>query len=206
MKKIYRFTLVEILAVMALIAILSAIGFGVYSYAKAKAKQSSTEALLKQVEAGLSAFNTKNGYYPKSGTDFSVIKFDFNDDGTVNWIDFGDERLKWNKPSQNQQGQEQPLAKDKRMENERLEAFTKAVDMEVIKNHLNGNNEIVDAWGNKIYYRSPGEFKKGAYDLVSAGADGSFGKDKADTPTGITDLNKFRETSGDRLCDDVFTF
>ena len=33
MKKIRRFTLVELLAVMAIIAILSGIGFGAYTYA-----------------------------------------------------------------------------------------------------------------------------------------------------------------------------
>ena len=198
MKNIRRFTLVELLAVMALIAILSAIGFGVYSYSKSKAKESSTEALLKQIDAGLGAFNTKFGYYPKSnGDDFSVIKFEINDDGTVKSVDFGGEKLTYNA---------NPSNKKERMANERLEAFTKAVDMEVVKNSLNASNEIVDAWGNKIYYRSPGKFKKGAYDLVSAGPDGKFGKGNANEPAGITDLTQFRENSGEHVCDDVFTF
>ena len=209
MKNISRFTLVEVLAVMALIAILTAIGFGVYSYSKAKAKESSTEALLKQIDAGLGAFNTKAGYYPKSGSDFSVIKFRFASDGTVSEIDFGDTSTKLTYNAS-------PSNKEERMKNERLETFTKSLDMEVVKNHLgnvttdsNGNityGELVDAWGKPIYYRSPGKFKKGGYDLVSAGPDGKFGSGNATTPENITDLKLFRETTGEHLCDDVFTF
>ena len=195
MKNISRFTLVEVLAVMALIAILTAIGFGVYSYSKAKAKESSTEALLKQIDAGLDAFNTKAGYYPRSGSDFSVIKFTFNADGTVKSVDFGGETL------EKQTGDN----KEARMKNERLEAFTKSLDMEVLKNHLNANDELVDAWGGKIYYRSPGQFKKGGYDLISGGPDGKFGRGNATAPAG-TDVTIFRETSGEHVCDDVFTF
>ena len=43
-----KFTLVEILAVVALIGILTAIGFGAYTYAMNSAKESSTKALIKQ--------------------------------------------------------------------------------------------------------------------------------------------------------------
>ena len=199
MKNIRRFTLIELLAVMALIAILSGLGFGVYSYAKGKAKQSATEALLKQIEAGLGAFNTKAGYYPRSnGGDFSVIKFTFADDGTVASVNFGGETL-------TRETGTSPT-KEQRMKNERFEAFAKTVDMEAIKNSLNAQNELVDAWGNPIYYRSPGQFKQGGYDLVSAGPDGGFGTEKKDTPAGITDLGKFRETAGEHVCDDVFNF
>ena len=197
MKNIRRFTLVEILAVMALIAILAGLGFGVYSYAKGKAKQSSTEALLKQIDAGLGAFNTKAGYYPRSnGGDFSVIKFSFASDGTVNEVDFGGEKL-------TKQSGSGKVAEEK---NKLFEAFTKSVDMEAVKNSLNTNGELVDAWGKPIYYCSPGKFNQDPYELISAGPDGKFGMGNANEPTGITDVNQFRETAGDHVCDDVFTF
>ena len=94
MKSIRRFTLVELLAVMALIAILSSIGFGVYSYAKGKARESATQAVLKQFEAGVEAFRNRNGYYPYSAkndsdNDFKAVRFSFAANGTVEWIDFG---------------------------------------------------------------------------------------------------------------------
>ena len=199
MKNIRRFTLVELLAVMALIGILSALGFGVYSYAKGKARGSATEALLKQVEAGLENFRTKNGYYPRSaGGGFGTITFTFASDGTVQSVNFGTETLT------RQTGNS--LTHVQRMKNAKLESFTKAVDMQVLKNNLDGNGVLTDAWGGKIYYRSPGEFKRSSFDLISAGPDGKFGDGNADTPVGITDLGKFRDNSGEHVCDDVFSF
>jgi len=207
MKKSYRFTLVELLAVMALISILSAIGFGVYSYAKNKSKESASEALLGQITAGLESFNAKHHRYPSSGGSFQPVKFTFgNSDGTLSEIDFGGETLELQSISDSD-----PQAKKKRMKNELFESFAKAVDMQTIKNNLtppdsNGVCELVDAWGGKIYYRSPGKFKTGSYDLISAGPDGGFGTGGASTPpNGDSDLSKFRD-SGEKVCDDLFNF
>ena len=61
-----NFTLIEILGVCALIAILGIIGFGSYTFAMNKSKDSATRALLKQVEAGLANVKQECGYYPKS--------------------------------------------------------------------------------------------------------------------------------------------
>ncbi|MBP5530539.1 MAG: prepilin-type N-terminal cleavage/methylation domain-containing protein [Lentisphaeria bacterium] len=204
MKKSYRFTLVELLAVMALISILSAIGFGVYSYAKNKSKESASEALLGQITAGLESFNAKHHRYPSSGGSFQPVKFTFgNSDGTLSKIDFGSEVLTLHTGS---------LTKKQRMENELIESFAKAVDIQTLKNNLtppdsNGVCELVDAWGGKIYYRSPGKFKTGSYDLISAGPDGGFGTGGASTPpNGNDDLDKFRNSAGEKVCDDLFNF
>ena len=197
MKNIRRFTLVELLAVIALIAILSTLGFGVYSYAKGKARESATEALLKQIEAGLEALHLNSHYPPSNSKNFSTIKIKFESDGTLESVDFGGEKLERVASVSN---------KKERMKNARLEAFAKAVDLQVLKNSLDGDDELVDAWGNEIYYRSPGEFKKGSYDLISAGADGAFGSGNKMTPEGLIDLTLFRETAGEHVCDDIFTF
>ena len=195
MKNVCRFTLIELLAVMALIAILGTIGFGVYSYSRNKAKENDTEALLKQLDAGLEGLKG-NGYYPKSeGGNFSVIKVTFNTDGTVDKIDFGGEILT---------NIANPNTRVERLKKERFDAFVRALDLQVIRNNLDSSGAILDAWGGRIYYRSPGKFRTGSYDLISAGPDGKFGKSKAATP-GDT-LTEFRETGGDHVCDDIFTF
>ena len=176
MKNLRRFTLVELLAVVALIAILSAIGFGSYSYAMGKAKESSTRALLKQLEAGLESFHTKNGYYPPSDG-FNVLTIEFAADNTVQEIGFGGASgVKFTYAPT-------PSDRKARLGNEMLESFTKAVDMEALRKHVNASGEIEDAWGGKIYYCAPGTFNKSSFDLVSPGPDGKFGSGSADSPS-----------------------
>ena len=205
MKKIHRFTLIELLAVIGLIAILGAIGFGVYSLSRNKAKESSTEALLKQLETGLEKLK-ENSHYPQSaskddGSEFSVITVTFAADGTVSEIDFGDEKLI-------RQTASQPT-KAQRMKQERFDAFVKAVNIQVLKSNCGKDGVLRDAWGGKIYYRAPSRFKKNSFDLLSAGPDGVFSSDGKSTPQmeqGYIKLDKFRETNGDKVCDDLFNF
>ena len=205
MKKIHRFTLVELLAVMAIIAILSGIGFGAYTFANTRAKESATESLLKQIEAGLESFHTKNGYYPKSGANgFSEIAFTVDSSNRVTGVDFGDAATKLTYDSS-------ASTRKTRMENEKFESFAKALDLEVIKKHLNASGVLEDAWGVAIYYRSPGTFTKGGFDLVSAGPDGEFSKENKDASSAPSVLNglslgDFRQDDGTRLCDDIFNF
>lgn len=200
MKKIRRFTLVELLAVMAIIAILSGIGFGAYTYANNKAKESATESLMKQIEAGLESFHTKNGYYPSSGGNYSAVTFTVETDGTVSGVNFG------GTPALTRYAT--PSNRTERMKNEIFESFTKALDLEVVKKHLNGSGELEDAWGGTIRYRAPGLFNTGSFDLISAGPDETFGNGNAANMTGFTgtDISKFRENDGTRLCDDLFNF
>ena len=87
MKK--HFTLTEILVVVFLIGVLTAIGFGMYSYAMNSAKESEAKALLTRLEAALETCNTKLGYIPPSATsgEFNEIRFKINDganeDGSI---------------------------------------------------------------------------------------------------------------------------
>ena len=61
MKK--RFTLTEVLVVVFLIGVLTAIGFGMYSYAMNSAKESATRALFSRLNAALESCNT-DSYQP----------------------------------------------------------------------------------------------------------------------------------------------
>ena len=196
MKKQHRFTLVELLAVVAIIAILSAIGFGSYSYAMGKAKESSTRALLKQLEAGLESFNTKHGHYPPSGVGFNTMTITIAN-GVINSINFGGMTLTYTAS---------PANRADRLHNEMLGTFTKATDVEVLKKHLNASGEIEDAWGGKIYYCAPGTFNIAKFDLISAGPDGKFSSGNAAAPTGVSDRTKYRTAAGEAVCDDIFNF
>ena len=193
MKKIHRFTLIELLAVIGLIAILGAIGFGVYTLSRNKAKESKAEAVLKQIEAGLDNLKANSHYPGSKNGGFNEIKVTFNTDGTVKEIDFGGETLTRQTGSSTKE----------RIKQERFDAFVKSVDMQVIKNNCGKDGVLRDAWGGKIYYRSPGKFNKGSYDLISAGPDGKFGASNSATPSeSLTDYRK----DGDKVCDDIFNF
>ena len=60
----HGFTLIEILCVLAIIIILSGTTYTIISDVRAKGKSTKTEALLKQIEAGLEAYKEKYGFYP----------------------------------------------------------------------------------------------------------------------------------------------
>ena len=197
MKNLRFFTLVEVLAAMAIIVILSLIGYGTYSYATNAAKISGSEAFLKQLEAGLESFYIKNNYYPTSADGkFNAVKIALGYDKTVSEIDFGGQKLVRTTGGS---------AAD-RINNELFDSFAKAVDLEQLKQHASVTGELTDAWGGVIYYRAPGAFKTGSYDLVSAGPDGKFSGDNADTPVDVADVSKYRNLEGEHLCDDLFNF
>ena len=89
----FRFTLVEVLAVVALISLLAAIGFGAYSYAMNASRESNSKALFKRIEAGLESCRTKFGYYPVS-TSFTAISFTLKrDTSLVSAIQFGTDAM-----------------------------------------------------------------------------------------------------------------
>ena len=151
-----RFTLVEILAVLAILAMLMGIGVGVYSLTMSKAKRAKTEALIKRIEVALEAFKTKYGYYPQTeavGNNHFYLDLD-NKQGTSPSWDNTDGSLTY---------------------------FKKLIDYESINNSavilfgVSNNKIIVDAWGFPIYYKCPGAKNTGSFDLASPGPDGKAG-------------------------------
>lgn len=193
MKNTRFFTLIEVLAAITIILILSLIGYGSYSYATNAAKTARSQALLKNFEAGVESFNGKRSYYPQStdGT-FNAVVVTLGDDNTVAKINFGVTEL--------EDSASDPIKK------ELFNSFAKAVDLESLKQNRDSDGRLTDAWGGVIYYRAPGVFQPGSFDLISAGPDGKFSSDNADTPVGITDVGKYRDGNGEHLCDDLFNF
>ncbi len=203
MKK--HFTLTEILVVVFLIGVLTAIGFGMYSYAMNSAKESGTRALLTRLEAALETCNTKFGYIPvsKESREFNEIRFKIDSDGMIINMTFAKEALPDNTPPSTEE--------QKKFQKE----FLRTIDAENLKKNLqkDGSNDyyvLIDGWGNKIYYAYPGRFNKTGYDLYSAGSDNRLGKD-ADSVS-AENLNKakqetFKDTAtNEMLCDDICNF
>lgn len=192
----FRFTLVEVLAVVALISLLAAIGFGAYSYAMNASRESNTKALLKRIEAGLESCRTKYGYYPVS-TSFTEISITLKKDTLlVSAIQFGTDV----------------------MSSDYEKEFLRVVDEESLKKNmiktLNASSgtdtdteksfELEDGWGGKIYYRYPGQINKGGFDLIAPGADGRFGSGNAPTPP--TARTSYYSTDNEKVCDDITNF
>lgn len=193
MKK--RFTLVEVLAVVFLIGILTAIGFGMYSYAMNSAKDKATRSLFARLEAAIESCNTKFGFIPTSTTSttptFAVITVKVNG-GAITELSFGGRTFK------------DSVANDKDF----LKEFQRIVDLETLKRSIK-SDELEDSWGGKIYYAYPGQFNKTGYDLYSAGPDGRIGT-TTDTPDSSSPTGKapsiFKDTDNSMLCDDIVNF
>ncbi len=205
-----KFTLVEILAVVALIGILTAIGFGAYTYAMNSAKESSTKALIKRLEAALENHRTKYGYYPASKGDYQAIKVAYNEkkykvpnpDDPANpkeielgyVITFDD-----TKPS---------TVEATKQVGDQMKDFWRVIEAESLMKSVR-DEQLQDGWGGTIYYKYPGTINKTGFDLVSAGADGKFGNDT------VTDRSKPAPertgyypsaTATEKDCDDITNF
>ena len=183
------FTLVELLAVTALIAILAGIGFAAFSYASNRGREAATKSLITRVAAGLESMRTKNGIFPGStGGAYGDIVVTVNASGIVTGIAFGGSALS---------------AKQ-------LKTFLTVCDGEGLKKNLDGSGVVTDAWGGKIKYCCPGKINTTKFDLVAPGPDEEFGTAKASAPpvsapTGKTVLDNYK-TDGEWACDDIANF
>jgi len=68
-----KFTLIEMLAVLSIIAILLALSIGVYSLVMTKMSNTRTQALLKKVEVAMRAYKNETGYYIQKDTAGALI-------------------------------------------------------------------------------------------------------------------------------------
>ena len=191
----FRFTLVEVLAVVALISLLAAIGFGAYSYAMNASRESNTKALLKRIEAGLESCRTKYGYYPAS-TSLDLIKFKLDSSNLISDVEF----------NATSESNKTTLSDEMRKE------FLRVIEEESLKKGKTGDFFLEDSWGGKIYYRYPGQINKGGFDLIAPGADGGFGSGKAENPPEPTEGSLTQErdyyysSDNEKICDDITNF
>ncbi len=187
----FRFTLVEVLAVVALVSLLAAIGFGAYSYAMNASRESNTKALLKRIEAGLESCRTKFGYYPASQNfRWILIQLDTSTK-LVSGIQFD--------VSSSETGMSGTSLSD-----EMRKEFLRVIEEESLKKGKTGDFVLEDSWGGAIYYRYPGQINRGGFDLIAPGADGRFGSGNATTPP--TARTSYYSTDNEKVCDDITNF
>ena len=163
-----KFTLVEILAVVALIGILTAIGFGAYTYAMNSAKESSTKALIKRLEAALENHRTKYGYYPSSGGDYEIIRI-ANNTSTYTPTGGSSTEIGYVVTFDNSDPAASPGSRAQQL-GEEMKEFRRVLEIEGVLKYVK-NGQLEDAWGNPVFYAYPGAGNASGFDLVTAGAD-----------------------------------
>ena len=144
MKK--RFTLTEVLVVVFLIGVLTAIGFGMYSYAMNSAKESATRALFSRLNAALESCNTKFGYIPQSdGNDFSTIYVKhFTDTYTVPGNSGEEKEIGYIIGFEGEAPTVPGDSKEKQNLALWMEEFMKTIDLESLRKNLDNNGRLVD--------------------------------------------------------------
>jgi len=206
--KKHSFTLVELLGVMSLIAILAALGFSGYSYAMTTAKDKSTRATIKRLEAGLEAIKTKQGHYPTTEGKFKRIIIMENAVGdltVVNFMEDSKSKVQQGNKKTNNYPDYSVSATTKTDREKATRAFLETISFDTLKNSIDPSTYyLLDAWGNPIYYCHPAKLHSGGVDLISAGPDGKFGKDNKNDPKDANTMDQYRnKKDGSPLCDDV---
>lgn len=146
LKHNHSFTLTEVLVAVTIIIILAGILIGGVSAAARRGDEAKTISALEQLSAGLEQFRSERGYYPIAKDGYIDVKLKLNSSGNLLFVT----------------GREYDF----------FNADTKKPYCEFPEVNSGTAVEIVDAWGNAIQYKCPGNHNKQGFDLWSKGADG----------------------------------
>jgi len=159
---IRRFTLVELMMVVAIIGAIAVLGVGVFNFTSYKVAETRTQGLVNKLDSVINFLYSKYNMYPQntSGADgYLVLYFDAADPVAG-------------------------LAKGGALENfpaDYCKEFAKQVDLEKLINNYgqeSGNSAnlylIADSWGRPLFYRTPGNVRTRGFDLCSAGQNGKY--------------------------------
>jgi len=150
-----RFTLVELLTVMAIIAVLVGIVLGLMGMATRKMAEAKSKSLVQLVSVALESYKAKYGYYIQQAS-AGAFYLDYVASGasagdptniTCNFCQFVDYENLHNK------------------------------DCQLSGSSVSASNRywVVDGFGNPLVYRCPGYYNRSGFDLGSGGADGNYG-------------------------------
>lgn len=166
-----RFTMVEIMMVVAIIAAIAAIGVGIFNFSSYKIAETRTAGLINKLDAALSLLYTKYHMYPQPCTET----------GDVGFLVLGCDRSS---------SDDTPLKNLKKygalknFPDAYINDFIALTEFESLVNDFSEDAKtsncvrIVDAWGRPLFYRAPGNVRTRGFDLCSAGLDGKFYKEQ----------------------------
>lgn len=161
----YRFSLVEILVVVGIIAILLGLSGAGYTAVQRKIARSRTEATLNKLRVGLESYKSKYGYYPQQAA-VGLFHLDINDPTAA----------------------AAPQGQIQNNFNQFIEYGKISKEDAVVVGSYNASGNLVnyyaviDGWktaitgqsGPYILYVCPGFLNTSSYDLFSAGNDRKF--------------------------------
>ena len=184
-----RFTLVELMMVIAIIGAIAALGLGVFNFSSYKIAETRTSGVVNKLDAAIKLLNSKYGMYPQNDTSNSCngmlvlgCKLTSGDSGSDKLA----ENLK-------------KTGALKNYPDEYIKDFINLTDIERLLGEFgrkidndNGTSRyvVIDSWDRPLFYRAPGNVRTGGFDLCSAGMDGKyFDNDEPLTQDGMTATN-----------------
>lgn len=179
------FTMIELLTVVAIIAVLAGIAVGVANLIADKSASAKTEGTIKALELALNMYKDKFGHYPAvSITPKALIIEDSSILESSNAAKF--EVSLWKFLDQ------------------------KLINTSTEKIVISGTTYryFKDGWNRPLLYRSPGQYNKTTFDLGSVGADGKIGDGGTpiSTPADITSSINTEYNANFGKGDDVVNF
>ena len=146
-----KFTLVELLAVIAIMAVLAGITIGIVPLINKNRADAKTRGIIKAIEVALENYKAKYGYYiPSENGAISRFVLDKVTNGAA-------------------EGDKEDINSN----------FAQFIEYDVMLKNADADRNLLDAYGSPILYRCPGYFNRGGFDIGSAGSDmklGSSGK------------------------------
>lgn len=155
-----KFTLIEILAAVAILAILAGITTGIIGYVRDKTNEARTIATIEIIKVALEQYKEKYGYYPSiSGGNYVHFHTDIVTSPS-------------NATTENRNNFNQFID------------YNSFIKQGTLTGSTSGSHcyRINDGYKNPIYYCYPGRVNRGSYDLGSLGADKVSGTGSSTTP------------------------
>ena len=173
-RPIRGFTLLELLAVMAIILILAGLIVGAAGHVWRKSQEKGTEAVISILATALEKFNADHGVYPNKDGSYGSIPAHIPNTETAYDIRNLYYRLR------------NSGCLKQRIDSRYLTKVTSPPDT------LRGDDSdcvVNDAWGNPIVYRLPRDAADGHFDLWSMGLDGQDSRPAKTSTIDPTDVS-----------------